>query len=160
MAVCTHNLDETICHYHRRCRHGRAQAACRECGGRRIDHRPKPYERPDTAWYDERPDSVRRNADRSGVRKPTPGAGASPSAVALSSQELGVLELLKEWRLKRSRDDEVPAFVVAHDRTLVEIARARPATREALLRVRGVGPSKVKRYGIEILDVLRRARVG
>ncbi len=64
---------------------------------------------------------------------------------------------LKEWRLKRSRRDEVPAYVVFHNATLAEIAARRPTTIAELARVPGVGPAKLERYGTDVLDALAAA---
>ncbi len=50
--------------------------------------------------------------------------------------------------------DGVPAYVVAHDTTLAEIADVRPRSLPALRRVRGMGPTKLERYGPEILAVI------
>jgi ATP-dependent DNA helicase RecQ len=62
---------------------------------------------------------------------------------------------LREWRLDTARSDGVPAYVVAHDALLAEIADQRPASIAALRRIKGMGPSKLARYGEEILAVLR-----
>ena len=64
------------------------------------------------------------------------------------------VEALKRWRLQRSRDDSVPAFVVFHDSTLEAIAAARPDSLVELSEVSGVGPTKLDRYGDEILHAL------
>jgi len=64
---------------------------------------------------------------------------------------------LREWRTARSRADAVPAYGVAHDRTLTDIAEARPQTMAQLRRVRGLGPAKLEKYGLEILEVVGRA---
>jgi DNA helicase-2/ATP-dependent DNA helicase PcrA len=61
---------------------------------------------------------------------------------------------LKEWRLKRSKRDEVPAYVVFHNSTLAEIAARRPSTIGELATVPGVGPAKLERYGAELLQAL------
>jgi superfamily II DNA helicase RecQ len=50
----------------------------------------------------------------------------------------------------------VPAYVVAHDTTLTDIADARPRSLPALRRVRGMGPAKLEKYGSEILLVIGR----
>jgi len=50
----------------------------------------------------------------------------------------------------------VPAYVVAHDAVLSEIAELRPHTLPALRRVRGMGPAKLERYGPEILMIVGR----
>ncbi len=65
-----------------------------------------------------------------------------------------VFDLLRRWRLERARADGVPAYVVFHDRTLGEIARARPASRGELAGIPGVGPAKLDRYGEEVLQAL------
>ena len=51
----------------------------------------------------------------------------------------------------------MPAYVVAHDATLLAIAEARPTTLAALSRVKGMGPTKLDRYGTEILAALGAA---
>jgi DNA helicase-2/ATP-dependent DNA helicase PcrA len=64
---------------------------------------------------------------------------------------------LKEWRLKRSKRDEVPAYVVFHNSTLAEIAARRPRTIGELASVPGIGPAKLERYGTELLAALAAA---
>jgi ATP-dependent DNA helicase UvrD/PcrA len=64
---------------------------------------------------------------------------------------------LKEWRLKRSKADEIPAYVVFHNSTLAEIASRRPKTIAELASVPGVGPAKLERYGRDVLDALALA---
>jgi DNA helicase-2/ATP-dependent DNA helicase PcrA len=64
------------------------------------------------------------------------------------------VKALKAWRLERARKDEVPAFVVFHDSTLEEIARRQPRELWQLAKVSGVGPTKLERYGQEVLATL------
>jgi ATP-dependent DNA helicase RecQ len=54
-----------------------------------------------------------------------------------------------------SRTRGVPAYVVAFDRTLVEMAAHRPRSRDELLAIYGMGPARVDSYGEGFLDVLR-----
>jgi len=63
-------------------------------------------------------------------------------------------EALRQWRLAAAREDAVPAYVVASDRSLRDIAARRPATREDLLLCHGIGPAKAARHGEAILEVL------
>ena len=65
-----------------------------------------------------------------------------------------VLDRLRRWRLETARADGVPAYVVFHDSTLAAIASARPANLTELLRVSGVGESKLRKYGNDVLEVL------
>jgi superfamily II DNA helicase RecQ len=64
---------------------------------------------------------------------------------------------LKKWRLQRATADDVPAYVVFHNTTLAEIAGRKPRDVSELGAVPGVGPSKLERYGAEVLAVLRAA---
>ena len=64
---------------------------------------------------------------------------------------------LKRWRLDRAKLDEIPAYIVFHNATLAEIAQRRPSTIAELAAVPGVGPSKLERYGQEVLTALDRA---
>jgi DNA helicase II / ATP-dependent DNA helicase PcrA len=79
-----------------------------------------------------------------------PGA---PVATAAAPDD-ALLEALRRWRRERAASDGVPAYVVFHDTTLAEIADARPHSLPALRRVRGMGPTKLERYGPEILAVI------
>ena len=63
-----------------------------------------------------------------------------------------LLRLLR--RAEIAKESQMPAYVVAHDRTLVDMARKKPRTREALLSVHGMGPSRVEHYGERFLSVL------
>ena len=66
-------------------------------------------------------------------------------------------DALKRWRLKRAKADEIPAYVVFHNSTLAEIAERRPRSIAELASVPGVGPTKLERYGTEVLETLRAA---
>ena len=67
-----------------------------------------------------------------------------------------LFDALRAWRRDRAAADGVPAYVVAHDTLLSEIADLRPRTMPALRRVRGMGPAKLDRYGPEILAIVGR----
>jgi superfamily II DNA helicase RecQ len=85
-----------------------------------------------------------------------PGAPVATVTVG-AAPDAGTLEALRRWRRERATADGVPAYVVAHDTTLAEIAEARPRTLPALRRVRGMGPMKLERYGPEILAAIEGA---
>jgi ATP-dependent DNA helicase RecQ len=77
--------------------------------------------------------------------------GAAP-AVAARAEDAPLFEELKAWRLRAA--DGKPAFTVAHNSTLETIAATRPADDEALLAIRGVGPSFVAKYAPEVLAIV------
>jgi superfamily II DNA helicase RecQ len=62
--------------------------------------------------------------------------------------------LLRRWRLERAKADGIPAFVVFHDSTLAEIAKQAPRSLAELASIPGVGPTKLERYGAEVLSQL------
>ena len=78
-------------------------------------------------------------------------AAASPPVAAVDGP---LLERLQLWRRERARRDGVPAYVVAHDSTLVAIVESRPQSLAALRRVKGMGPAKLDAYGAEILALI------
>ena len=62
---------------------------------------------------------------------------------------------LKARRLELARAKKLPPYVIFHDRTLRDIARARPRDGIELGRVPGVGPAKVAQYGDEVLTIVK-----
>jgi superfamily II DNA helicase RecQ len=66
-----------------------------------------------------------------------------------------MMDRLKRWRSETARAAGVPAYVVFHDSTLSAIAVARPTNLAELLRVPGVGDSKLRKYGDEVLELMR-----
>jgi DNA helicase-2/ATP-dependent DNA helicase PcrA len=61
---------------------------------------------------------------------------------------------LRAWRKQRADTESVPAYVVFTDATLEALAEVRPTTREAMLRINGIGPSKLEKYADDVLAIL------
>ena len=55
-----------------------------------------------------------------------------------------------------ARDENVPAYVVAGDRTLRNLATTRPRTPAELSAVFGMGPARIAKYGEGFLEVIGR----
>jgi len=87
------------------------------------------------------------------------GVAAAPVRRAKKAEEPAgpTYAALKQWRLKRAKSDEIPAYVVFHNSTLAEIAERQPRTIAELASVPGVGPAKLERYGEEVLAALAAA---
>jgi ATP-dependent DNA helicase RecQ len=68
-----------------------------------------------------------------------------------------LFDALREWRRGQAAEQKVPPYVIFHDRTLLDIARARPASLDALAVTGGVGQGKLDRYGQAVLRVVREA---
>ncbi|MBI3056469.1 MAG: DNA helicase RecQ [Betaproteobacteria bacterium] len=86
-------------------------------------------------------------------RRPTP-VSRTAAVGHLPPGAANLLERLKAWRLAEARTQSVPAFVILHDSTLMEIARTRPQNLDALASVGGIGARKLERYGAALLDLL------
>ncbi|MHC4451377.1 MAG: RecQ family ATP-dependent DNA helicase [Planctomycetota bacterium] len=75
----------------------------------------------------------------------------------LDEGQRAIFELLRAHRMEIAQSEEVPAYVVASDRTLRDLARMRPTNRTALMQAHGIGPSKAEKYGETWLSVIRQA---
>ncbi|WP_027944815.1 ATP-dependent DNA helicase UvrD2 [Amycolatopsis taiwanensis] len=75
-----------------------------------------------------------------------------------SNVDEDLLARLKEWRTGRARELRVPPFVVFTDATLVAIAEQRPVDPVGLISISGIGPTKVERFGSDVLAVVRGER--
>ena len=64
---------------------------------------------------------------------------------------------MRAWRRAEAARQRVPPYVIFHDRTLSDIARLRPRSREALLEVGGVGQGKLERYGDAVMKIVDEA---
>ncbi|MHB0834663.1 MAG: ATP-dependent DNA helicase UvrD2 [Corynebacterium aurimucosum] len=69
-----------------------------------------------------------------------------------------VFNALRAWRASVAKDSQVPAYVVFSDATLQAISEALPANEAELLDISGVGPSKLERYGAEVLQIIASSR--
>jgi ATP-dependent DNA helicase RecQ len=70
--------------------------------------------------------------------------------------EEALFRALRACRQDLARGAGVPAYVIAHDRTLRDLARMRPRTTEALADAYGLGSVKIERYGDAFLEVIAR----
>jgi ATP-dependent DNA helicase RecQ len=91
-----------------------------------------------------------RIASKTAARSQTSEAvedGPSPEANPLS-------ERLREMRRTYARDEGKPAYSIFPDDTLAALVRERPLSPNDLLRIKGMGPSRVEKYGQAILDAI------
>ncbi len=73
----------------------------------------------------------------------------------LSAAQQTLFEKLRWWRVETARSHNLPAYVIFHDNSLREIARAMPTTLEDLRQVSGVGEKKLESYGAQIIALVR-----
>ncbi len=65
-----------------------------------------------------------------------------------------LFERLRAARLDIARAKGVPAYVICHDRTLLEIAAFKPTSVEALAEIHGMGPARIASYAEPFLDAV------
>lgn len=65
-----------------------------------------------------------------------------------------LMAALVAWRLEQSREHGVRAYQIAHQKALIGVANARPATLDELEAIKGVGKMFVRRYGPEVLEIV------
>ncbi|MDQ1396505.1 MAG: ATP-dependent helicase UvrD/PcrA, partial [Acidimicrobiaceae bacterium] len=84
-----------------------------------------------------------------------PGGRASLRLMTQATDSVLLAEL-KDWRRQKVRASNAPAYTVFDDKTLAAIANGLPRSEDDLLRVSGVGPVKLSRYGDEVLAIIAR----
>lgn len=70
-----------------------------------------------------------------------------------------VFSALRSWRAQVAREEKVPAYVIFTDATLQAMSEELPADEAELLSISGIGLNKLERYGCQILEVIRAARL-
>ncbi|EPI08133.1 ATP-dependent DNA helicase RecQ [Enterococcus faecium SD3B-2] len=76
----------------------------------------------------------------------------------LSDEETDTLfEVLRELRTDLASEADVPPYVVFSDSTLKEMSRIRPSSRLEMLQIKGVGQSKLDKYGEAFLSRIKNA---
>ena len=70
----------------------------------------------------------------------------------MSSEHNDMWERLRERRRQLASEQGLPAYVIFHDATLMDMAEKRPATLSAMASISGVGAAKLEKYGQIFLD--------
>ncbi len=73
---------------------------------------------------------------------------------AVAARSVDVLAELRQWRARKARAAGVPHHVILNDQILKVIAEQRPTTRAQLATMPGMRPTKLQRYGDELLTVV------
>ena len=70
----------------------------------------------------------------------------------------GLFDSLNDWRRQKMQELKIPAFVIAHTKTLLAIANYMPEDFYQLGLLPGVGRGFVKNYGDDVLDLVEAYR--
>lgn len=90
----------------------------------------------------------------SGKPKAVASREAKAPLVFENDDDRQLFAALKAVRLELAREQNVPPYVIFHDKTLRELATKRPASKFALSGISGVGETKMERYGDAFLQVI------
>ena len=94
---------------------------------------------------EEAPPVARRSPGVSAARAQSPPPGSPGS---------DLFESLRRWRADAAKSQAVPPYVIFHDTVLRDIAAVQPKRLDELAEIKGVGGSKLERYGAQVLKVL------
>jgi ATP-dependent DNA helicase RecQ len=82
-------------------------------------------------------------------------AKPKPADPGLSPESSSLFDALRLWRSGEAKAQGVPPYVIFHDTVLREIAAICPGSDDELGQIKGVGASKLARYGAGVLAVVR-----
>ncbi|HEV7257435.1 MAG TPA: DNA helicase RecQ [Bosea sp. (in: a-proteobacteria)] len=99
-------------------------------------------------------ESIALRSDPLSERRSRRTARDSARADGLDEDTAGLFEHLRQLRLSLAREEGVAAYIIFTDRTLIAMARARPAGLEQLRAVEGVGERKLTQYGEAFLEAI------
>ena len=83
----------------------------------------------------------------------TPGCYGQALTKSIPIRE-PLFNLLKEKRKTLANIEKIPAFYIASNRQLYDFITIKPKTIEDLIKVKGFGVYKAKKYGEELLKVI------
>jgi len=79
---------------------------------------------------------------------------AATAATAVNPESNTAFDALRSWRSGEAKAQRIPPYVIFHDTVLREIAAVQPTCIEELGQIKGVGASKLQRYGAAVLAVM------
>ncbi|HJC56368.1 MAG TPA: DNA helicase RecQ [Candidatus Eisenbergiella intestinipullorum] len=82
-------------------------------------------------------------------------AARTPGGFALDEEEEQLFEVLRRLRSRIANAEGIPPYIVFSDKTLAHMCIVRPADREQMLTVSGVGTFKFEKYGEPFLETIR-----
>jgi ATP-dependent DNA helicase RecQ len=68
--------------------------------------------------------------------------------------DYNLFELLRGHRLEIAREEKVPPYIIFSDKTLTDMCAKYPTDKKEMLKVNGVGETKLERYGEGFLHII------
>lgn len=75
----------------------------------------------------------------------------------LSTEEIRRKNHIRKWRLDYANEEDIPAFMVFSNKTLDQLAKTNPTSKEELKTIHGIGSHKVRAFGEKLLRALNES---
>ena len=82
----------------------------------------------------------------------------TPEERELDKNEQELYDSLSRWRAKKSNEENLAPFIIAHNSWLKEIIKLRPASIRELNAIKGFGERRINKYGKEIIAIINSGR--
>jgi superfamily II DNA helicase RecQ len=76
----------------------------------------------------------------------------------LDSREQEIYKALAAWRTRKSNEENLAPFIIAHNSVLNQVIRLHPKTLKDLNAVKGFGERRINKYGKEIIAIVNKER--
>ncbi|MBI2759853.1 MAG: RecQ family ATP-dependent DNA helicase [Chloroflexi bacterium] len=93
------------------------------------------------------------------------GSGSIPRSLGIDAASLPLIEdaglveerfeRLRAWRRREASEAGLPPYTIFHDSTLRLMAETRVRSVDELESLKGVGPAKLEKYGVAVVELLR-----
>lgn len=104
--------------------------------------------------------ALHREKHKNYLRKYQPywvgGAGYAEPQMAPRIEDTPIFKALRSYRWKKSQEEGIKPYLIYNDNQLKDLIARMPRTARELLQVSGFGEVKVKKYGAEILAIIRQ----
>ncbi|MDR0393867.1 MAG: DNA helicase RecQ, partial [Tannerella sp.] len=81
-----------------------------------------------------------------------PGAPQIPGNKALDES---LMEALRQLRKELAQQEKMPAYIIFSDASLQDMVHKKPLSLEAFADIKGVGETKLKKYGVTFISLIR-----
>lgn len=96
------------------------------------------------AKEEEHPAKVKKERRRKGI-------AAGYADYEFTETQEAMFEKLRALRTEIAKEEKVPPYIVFSDKTLMHMCISKPATKDEMLKVSGVGEFKYEKYGARFL---------
>lgn len=78
--------------------------------------------------------------------------------ICLNAEEEKIYAVLRDWRNEQAARDGLPPYMIAHNDSLMLMAKTLPNSMEELVQTKGFGEKRGQKYGDAILQILSEAK--